>query len=87
MQNQGAVMNPNVIAVEANNNHQLIVSFENDEVKQFDVTPFLDKGIFQELRDLSYFKRVKVEFGAVKWPNVQDFSIDILYLLGKSIRT
>ena len=74
-------MNPRVIGVEAKRNYLLKVVFENSEVKMFDVSPFLDKGIFKELNDFNYFKQVKVAFGAVEWPHEQDFSKDTLYLL------
>ena len=54
-------------------------------MKEFDVTPFLEKGIFSELKDESYFKQVRVAFGSVEWPNEQDFSKDTLYLLGNPV--
>lgn len=47
----------------------------------FDVSPYLDKGIFCELKNESYFKQVKVVSGAVEWPHEQDFSNDTLFLL------
>lgn len=78
-------MNPSVIDVKPLPNHQLGVTFENEERRIFDVTPFLDKGIFTELKDESYFKSVRVAFGSVEWPNEQDFSKDTLYLLGRNI--
>ncbi|MDP8243655.1 MAG: DUF2442 domain-containing protein [Candidatus Hinthialibacter antarcticus] len=78
-------MNPKVKQVEPTDNHTLIVTFENDEVREFDVNPYLDKGIFAELKDLSYFRQVKVVAGSVEWPHEQDFSYDTLYLAG-SIR-
>lgn len=77
-------MNPQVKAVQATDNYVLIVHFDNNESKRFDVTPFLDKGIFQELRDINYFKQVIVAFGSVEWPHEQDFSYDTLYLLGEA---
>jgi len=78
-------MNPRVIAVEATNNHFLKLSFDNDETKLFDTSPFLDKGIFKELQDYNYFKQVSVAFGSVEWPHEQDFSYDTLYLLSKPL--
>ena len=78
-------MNPRVIAVEATNNHFLKLSFDNDETKLFDASPFLDKGIFKELQDYNYFKQVSVAFGSVEWPHEQDFSYDTLYLLSKPL--
>ncbi|AWB68070.1 DUF2442 domain-containing protein [Saccharobesus litoralis] len=74
-------MNPRVISVEAVKEHILKISFENDEVKLFDVSPFLDKGIFKELQDYNYLKQASVAFGCVEWPHEQDFSNDTLYLL------
>ena len=74
-------MNPRVVAVEAKTDHILKLSFENNEVKMFDVSPFLDKGIFKELKDFNYFKQATVAFGSVEWPHEQDFSNDTLYLL------
>lgn len=43
-------------------NYKLILTFENNEVKLFDMIPYLDKGIFQELKDENLFKAVKVSF-------------------------
>ena len=74
-------MNPRVVSVEVENKYILKLAFENDETKLFDVSPFLDKGIFKELKDFSYFKQVKVAFGSIEWPHEQDFSKDTLYLL------
>jgi len=80
-------MNPTVKQVEATDDFKLKVCFDNDEVKLFDTSPFLDKGVFQELKDPTYFKRVKVSFGAVEWPHEQDFSKDTLYLLGTPLES
>jgi len=78
-------MNPRVISVETVNDHFLRLSFENNEIKLFDASPFLDKGIFRELQDYNYFKQASVVFGSVQWPHEQDFSNDTLYLLSTSL--
>lgn len=75
-------MNPSVKSVEAIAGYKLRLQFENGEQKVFDVSLFLDKGIFVELKDENYFKKVRVAFGSVEWPHEQDFSRDTLYLLG-----
>ena len=74
-------MNPCVVSVEVKQEYILKLVFKNKEVRLFDVRPFLDKGVFTELKDLNYFKQVKVAFGAIEWPHEQDFSKDTLYLL------
>ncbi len=75
-------MNPQVKHVEPMPNYKLKVQFENNETKEFDAIPFLDKGVFKELKNEAYFKQVRVAFGSVEWPHKQDFSKDTLYLLG-----
>lgn len=72
-----------VISVKPNQDYTLEIEFDNGEKRIFDVSPFLDKGIFKELKNLTYFKRVRVSLGAVEWPHGQDFSPDTLYLLSK----
>ncbi len=74
-------MNPHVVGVEVKQDYILKLAFENKEVRLFDASPFLDKGIFNELKEVNYFKQVKVAFGAIEWPHEQDFSKDTLYLL------
>jgi hypothetical protein len=77
-------MNPSVTDVAAIDNYKLQLQFENGETKIFDVSPFLNKGIFTELKNEQYFKQVRISFGSIEWPHEQDFSKDTLYLLGTS---
>jgi len=78
-------MNPSVKIAQALPDYKLKIQFSNNELKEFDVSPFLDKGIFTELKNKGYFNQVRVAFGSVEWPNEQDFSKDTLYLLGTTI--
>ena len=69
-----------VVGVKANDDFSLYLRFDDGSMRRFDVKPYLEYGVFQELKDKSYFKRVKVAFGTVQWPNEQDISPDTLYL-------
>lgn len=60
-------------------NYKLILTFENGEVKIFDMNPYLDKGIFQELKNENLFKAVKVSFDSIEWPNEADIDPETLY--------
>jgi len=40
----------------------------------FDLKPYLDRGIFRELKDVHYFNQVGILFGAVTWPHEQDIA-------------
>jgi hypothetical protein len=67
-----------VISVKAIENHKLWVSLSNDKKGIFDVSPYLDEGVFRELRDPKYFLRVRVAYGGVTWPHEQDFSAETI---------
>lgn len=73
-------MNPRVQAVAPEADYRLFLSFTNGEARIYDCTPLLDFGVFRELRDVQYFRRVQVAFGTVVWPNEQDICPDTLYL-------
>ncbi len=77
-------MNPRVKQVTPGSDYTLVIVFDNGEKKVFDVKPYLDKGVFHELRDLSLFNSVKPFLGSVRWKNEQDFCPDMLYVESKS---
>lgn len=60
-------------------NYKLILTFENNEVRLFDMNPYLDKGIFQELKNENIFNAVKVSFDSIEWPNEADIDPKTLY--------
>ncbi len=71
-----------VIAVTANNDFSLDLEFNDGSVKRFDAKPYLDYEVFRELKDLDYFKQVRIAFGTIQWPHEQDISPETLYLEG-----
>ncbi len=58
--------------------YQLYVELEDGRKGVFDVAPYLNRGVFQELRDIHYFNRVGILFGAITWPNEQDIAPETL---------
>ena len=44
-------MYPRVKDVKPTDDYKLILTFTNEEVKIFDVTPYLDKGFFKQLKE------------------------------------
>lgn len=73
-------MNPRVVEVTPNDNYTLTLRFANGEVGIYDCKPLLNFGVFVELNDLAYFKRVRPFNGTVVWPHEQDIDPDTLYL-------
>ncbi len=72
-----------VVSVIPQDDYSLLLAFENGEQRVFDVRPYLDKGIFVELKDINYFRQVRVAFNTVQWPHEQDFAPETLYLESK----
>ncbi|MEI6555443.1 MAG: DUF2442 domain-containing protein [Paludibacter sp.] len=77
-------MNPRVIHVQAEQNFKLLITFNNGEKKSFDVKPYLETGVFKELKDESIFNSVKPFLGSIQWVNGLDLCPDTLYIEGKA---
>jgi hypothetical protein len=73
-------MNPRVKTVKPDENYTLHVWFENGEEGILDMKPYLDKGIFRELRDLSMFNSVRPFIGTIQWANEADLCPDTVYI-------
>jgi len=57
---------------------RIYVEIEDGRKGIFDLNPYLDHGVFRELRDVHYFNQVGILFGAVTWPNEQDIAPETL---------
>ncbi len=78
-------MYPRVKDVKAIDDYKLILTFTNGEIRIFDVSPYLNKGFFKQLKEKSYFKTVKPFMDTIQWQNGQDFCPDMLYLESQPI--
>ena len=58
--------------------HRIYVELANGRRGQFDLKPYLDHGVFRELKDPAYFNRVGILWGAVTWPHDQDIAPETL---------
>ena len=69
-----------VKSVVPQDNYMLLLTFENDEKRLFDMKPYLDFGpVFRALKDISMFRSVHVAFRSVEWANNADLDPEILY--------
>jgi hypothetical protein len=75
-------MNPRVEEVVADQDYTLLITFNNGEKKRFDVKPYLDTGIFSELKEPEIFYSVKPFMGSIEWSNGSDLCPDTLSLDG-----
>ena len=79
-------MNPQVTRATPQADHRLLLEFDNGETRVFDLTPWLDKGVFRALRDSPEFAQARVVDGSVEWPGEIDLSYDTLYLRSVTVK-
>ncbi len=68
-----------VVDVKPLENYRLLLRFENNEEKIFDMNPYLEVGKFQELKDEKLFQTVRVCFDSIEWENHLDLDPKLLY--------
>jgi hypothetical protein len=73
-------MTPTVVSVKPEQGYFLTLCFSNGEVRRFDVNPYLDKGIFSELKNLSIFNSVRPDGLSIEWENEASLCPDTVYL-------
>ena len=73
-------MNPEIKSVTALDHYKLELIFTNDEHGIYDCSLLLDFGVFQELKDETYFRSVKIDDESIAWSNGQCIYFDVLYL-------
>ena len=68
-----------IIDVTPLDGNKLLIVFENNEKRIFDVSPYLTVGKFRELKDAAIFNTVKVKFDSIEWINGLDLDPELLY--------
>ncbi|HBN85070.1 MAG TPA: DUF2442 domain-containing protein [Clostridiales bacterium] len=72
-------MRPRAVDVKPLEDYKLLVTFNNNETRVFDVKPYLDFKPFEQLRNKEIFKTVRVGGLSVEWVTGQDVCPDELY--------
>lgn len=70
---------PRAIDVEPLEGYRLLVTFDNQERKVFDVNPYIKGSWFGQLRDKNLFNQVQIGGLSIEWPDGQDICPDRLY--------
>jgi len=67
--------------------YKLLLTFEDGNTRLVDLKPHLEGEIFKPLKDISYFKTVKInsDLDTIVWKNEADMSPDFLYEIGVSV--
>jgi hypothetical protein len=74
-------MVPRLSAIQYIAEHRLWLRFEDESQGEIDLRPELWGEVFEPLRDVAYFKTVKLdkELNTVCWGNGADFAPEFLY--------
>lgn len=72
-------MRPKAIEVKPIENYMLQITFDNGEIKIFDVKPYLNLIQFKDLKNKDIFNSVKVAGLSIEWSNGADICPDELY--------
>jgi hypothetical protein len=68
-----------VVKVEAKPEYVLHLEFENGEKRIFDMSPYMDKKPFVQLKGSPLFAMASVDYGTVVWPGNIDIAPETLY--------
>jgi len=67
------------ISVKPLPDYRLMLTFDNNEQRIFDVTPYLDDPFFAPLRNIAFFETASINPISVEWNGGIDFCPDELY--------
>lgn len=78
---------PRILSVVAIDNHTLLIEFDNNQKKKYDVKPLFKTEMFSAFNNPAFFKAVKVEQGgyAVVWDGKIDISEYELWIHGQPL--
>ena len=73
------MLQPKVIAVKPLNDYKVLVTFDTNEQKIFDVKPYISGDWFGKLINLDIFNTVRVSGNTIVWADGQDIAPHELY--------
>ncbi|MBE0468936.1 MAG: DUF2442 domain-containing protein [Methyloprofundus sp.] len=72
-------MYPAVIKVVPKDNYQVYIEFDNSECGILNMEPYLNFGVFNKIKDLNLFLKVRVSFDTIEWGNGIDLDPQFVY--------
>ena len=73
------MMRPKAVKVVPLENYKLLITFDNEETRIYNVEPLISGEWFGQLRDPAFFKSVHIAGLSVEWADGQDICPDDLY--------
>jgi hypothetical protein len=72
-------MIPSLKQVTPHDDYTLSLLFDNGESGVLDLKPFLDLGVFQKIKNLDEFRRVRIAFDTLEWECGVDLDPEYIY--------
>ena len=79
IQNKRGKMMKEIIDVKPLDDYKLLLVFKDNEKRIKDMRPYLNKGIFKDLKNKNFFNKVKIEYDTISWDGRIDLCADELY--------
>lgn len=73
------MLTPLIKKVEILEDYNLLIFFENGEKKVYDMKKNLKYPVFEKLKDINQFKKLKVNGETIEWETGEDINPDDLY--------
>ena len=70
--------------VQPKQDYTLLLTFADGTKKVYDARPLVDKAIYAQLKNITFFLRAKVECGTVVWNDDIDIAPEHLYEYSKT---
>ena len=70
---------PKFVSVKALPDYKLHLEFEGNDIRIFDMTPYLEMTKYAELKDVERFNHVNITGFYVEWRPLVDIGIEVLY--------
>ena len=75
---------PHILDAEYVEDYKIRVRFDDGAVKLVNIEPYTKRGgVFEALKDKSFFKRFFVDLNTICWPNGADIAPERLYEIGE----
>lgn len=78
-------MTPNIKDVKVLEDYKLLLIYENEEKRVYDMKPNFKYEIYEKLKDYELFKKVHVSDETIEWETGEDVSPETLYIDSKRI--
>ena len=73
------MLTPLIKRVEILEDYNLLIFFENGEKKVYDMKKNFKYPVFEKLKDINLFKKLKVNGETIEWESGEDINPDDLY--------